>query len=230
MEPPARRLSWRGFCLVLVVVSLLAACSSSSGPRPRRAAPSAASFRCNQPMPAAGPGRVTLTGVGYGPYHAGQDPNFGISPSSSEVAADMPTLSGLTNYVRIYSSTGPAAEIVRAAEAAHVCVSLGIWLSRNAAANAAEIAAGVRLAKHSRAVRSVIVGNEVLLRGDLSVAQLLLDIHKVRSALGHTVAISTADDFHQWLAHPELAKAVDFVTVHIYPFWQNAPIGSAITL
>jgi exo-beta-1,3-glucanase (GH17 family) len=166
--------------------------------------------------------------VGYGPYHAGQDPNYGISPSSSEVAADMPTLAAVTNYLRIYSSTGPAADIVQAAEAAHMCVSLGIWLGRDSAANAAEIAAGIRLARQSRAVRSVIVGNEVLLRGDLPVNQLIQDIGKVRAALGHTVAISCADDFKQWLAHPELAKAVDFATVHIYPFWLNAPIGSAI--
>ena len=79
-------------------------------------------------------------------------------------------------------------------------------------------------------MRSVIVGNEVLLRGDLPVAQLLRDIRQVRSALGHTVAISYADDYHQWLAHPELAQAVDFVTVHIYPFFQNVPIGSAVSV
>jgi len=228
MEPPAKHSSWRAISVVVAVAGLMATGSSSNGSRPRPADPPAASFACNQPFPSASPGRVTLSGVGYGPYHAGQDPNYGISPSSSEVAADMPTLAAITNYIRIYSSTGPAAEIVQAAQAAHMCVSLGIWLGRNAAANAAEIAAGIRLARQSRAVRSVIVGNEVLLRGDLSVNQLIQDIGKVRAALGHTVAISTADDFKQWLAHPELAKAVDFVTVHIYPFWLNVPIGSAI--
>lgn len=50
-----------------------------------------ASFACNRPLPAARSGQVVLSGVGYGPYHAGQDPNYGISPSGSEVAADMPT-------------------------------------------------------------------------------------------------------------------------------------------
>lgn len=100
------------------------------------------------------------------------------------VAADMPSLARLTNYIRIYSSTGPASEILSAAQAAHLCVSLGIWLGRDAKANAAEIAAGIRLAKSSPAVRSVIVGNEVLLRRDLPLARLLADIGKVRAALG----------------------------------------------
>ncbi|HTU03110.1 MAG TPA: hypothetical protein VMG58_14875, partial [Candidatus Sulfotelmatobacter sp.] len=163
MESPATFSSWRAISVVVAVAGLLATGASSNGSRPGPADPPAASFACHQPFPSARPGQVTLSGVGYGPYHAGQDPNYGISPSSSEVAADMPTLSAMTNYIRIYSSTGPAAEIVQAAEAAHMCVSLGIWLGRNSAANAAEIAAGIRLARQSRAVRSVIVGNEVLL-------------------------------------------------------------------
>jgi hypothetical protein len=81
-----------------------------------------------------------------------------------------------------------------------------------AAARPAPAAAGVRLARQNPAVRSVIVGSEVLLRGDLPVAQLLRDIRQVRSALGRTVAISYADESRQWLAHPELAQAVVFVT------------------
>lgn len=228
MELPAKHASWKAIGVAVAMACVLVTGACSAGARPRPADPTTASFACNQPLPAARHGQVVLSGVGYGPYHAGQDPNYGIYPSSEEVAADMPTLAAVTNYIRIYSSTGPATEIVRAAQAAHICVSLGIWLGRNAAANAAEIAAGVRLARHSRAVRSVIVGNEVLLRGDLPVNQLIQDIRKVRKALGNTVPVSTADDFHQWLKHPKLATAVDFVTVHIYPFWQKVSIGSAI--
>ena len=224
----AKHVSWRAIGVATAAACLLVTGSAAAGARPRPAGPAAPSFACNQPLPAARPGQVVLSGVGYGPYHAGQDPNYGVYPSSEEVAADMPTLSAVTNYIRIYSSTGPAAEIVRAAEAAHMCVSLGISLGRNAAANAAQITAGIRLARQSRAVRSVIVGSEVLLRGDLTVTQLIRDIREVRAALGGTVAVSTADDFHQWLAHPQLAREVDFVTVHIYPFWQHVPVGSAI--
>src|SRR5215470_10715565 len=157
MGMPAKRASLRTFGVVLVTAGLLAVGPPQSPSRP--AAP-AISFACHQPVPVPGPGHLTLSGVGYGPYHAGQKPNFFISPSAEEVAADMPTLAAVTNYIRIYSSTGPAAQILRAAQAAHVCVSLGIWLGRNAKANAAEISAGIRLARTSPAVRSVIVGSE----------------------------------------------------------------------
>jgi glucan 1,3-beta-glucosidase len=229
MEPQPRHLFRTASGVILVVAGLLAVGAPPVGAqgRPDGRAPAAApSFACHQPAPA--PGHAVLSGVGYGPYHAGQNPNYFISPSAGEVAADMPTLAAMTNYIRIYSSGGPAAEIVRAAQTAHLCVALGIWLGRDPAANTAEIAAGIRLARRSPAVRSVIVGNEVLLRGDLPVTRLLTDIRTVRAALGHRVAISYADSSGEWLAHPRLAAAVDFVTVHIYPFWQHVPIGSAM--
>jgi exo-beta-1,3-glucanase (GH17 family) len=226
-----RRFGYRtGLGVILAAAALVVAgASPSARGRPGQPAGGAArSFACNQPAPAAALGHVVLSGVGYGPYHAGQNPNLFISPSANEVTADMPTLAALTNYIRIYSSQGPAAEILQAAQAAHLCVALGISLGSHPAANDAEIASGIRLAQHSPAVRSVIVGNEVLSRNDLSVAQLLTDIRRVRAALGHKVAISYADRFVEWLAHPQLAKAVDFVTVHIYPFWQFVQIGSAL--
>ena len=37
-----------------------------------------------------------------------------------------------------------------------------------------------------------------------------------------------ADDYHQWLNHKELANDVDFITVHIYPFWMGVSIDCAI--
>ena len=189
------------------------------------------SFACDQPKPVSTPGKITLAGVGYGPYHTGQDPNFGISPSSDEVGADMPTLASLTNYIRIYSSLGPADEIIHDAEKTHLCVNLGIWLGKypngTIEANAREMAAGEQLAS-STAVRSLTVGNEVLLRGDMSEGQLIAAIEQVRAHLSRAVPITVADDFSQWLAHPNLAKHVDFITVHIYPFWNGVPIDDAI--
>src|SRR6266851_5369379 len=106
MEPPALHASWKTIGLFAAAACLLANCSSAAGSRPRPAGATAASFACNQPFPAARPGQVVLSGVGYGSYHAGQDPNYGVYPSSGEVAADMPTLSAVTNYIRIYGSSG----------------------------------------------------------------------------------------------------------------------------
>ncbi len=183
------------------------------------------SISCTQPPPA--PGKISLAGLAYSPSHIGEDPTQGGFPSSEEIEADMLTLAPLTRYIRTYTATGPADEIVQAAEGAHVCVALGIGLGSDPLVNAREMTAGEQLASKS-VVRSIIVGNEVLQRGDLSEAQLRSDIEQVRTKLGRAVPITTADTYTQWMKHPELAKAVDFITVHIYPFWQKIPVDAAI--
>ena len=96
------------------------------------------------------------------------------------------------------------------------------------AVNASEMTAGEDLATKSAAVHAVIVGSEVLLRGDLSESQLLADIEQVRDKLTNKVPITTAEIPEQWLQHPDLASKTDFITVHIYPFWEGVSINAAI--
>ncbi len=220
--------------LGLVLSILLIGCSGTSGtlkasPSPFTSSPSTSpsqdNFSCTQPQPA--PGKPSLAGLAYGPSHTGQDPTRGIFPSSEEIKADMPTLASLTHYIRTYNSTGPAGAIIQAAEAAHVCVALGVGLGSNPVDNAREMTAGERLVSN-RVVHAIIVGNEVLQRGDLSEAQLRSDIEQVRAKLGRAVPVTMADTYVQWIQHRDLANNVDFITVHIYPFWQGISIDSAI--
>jgi exo-beta-1,3-glucanase (GH17 family) len=212
--------------LTFVLSVLLNGCSAGAPqtlPSPSTSLSSDAA--CTQPKPA--PGKLSLAGLTYGPFHMGQNPNRSVFPSSEEIQADMPTLASLTHYIRTYGSTGPAEAIVQAAEAAHLCVASGIWLGSDPVANTMEITAGERLATY-KAVHAIIVGNEVLQRGDLSEGQLRSDIEQVRAKLGRAVPITTADTYNEWLAHPALAQDVDFITVNIYPFWQGISVDSAI--
>ena len=72
-----------------------------------------------------------------------------------------------------------------------------------------------------------MVGNEAVLRGDLTPAQLVADIRQVR-AMGVRQPISTAEPWHVWLAHPELAQAVDVITIHLLPYWEGLPVQDAL--
>ena len=38
--------------------------------------------------------------------------------------------------------------------------------------------------------------------------------------------VTYADVWEFWLRHRELASAVDFVTVHILPYWEDDPIAA----
>jgi len=185
------------------------------------------SFDCETPRPSA-PGQLAFSGMAYGPYHLGQSPDAGSVPSPEAVTADILTLARLTGLIHIYSSQGPATAIVQAAERNGLCVGLGVWLSGEAAEDAREISAVGPLAA-SPAVRSVTVGSEVLLRGDMTVAELRAAIAQVRATVGSAVDITVADTYNEWLEHPELAEDVDFLTVNIYPFWEQVSIDAALS-
>ncbi len=40
--------------------------------------------------------------------------------------------------------------------------------------------------------------------------------------------VSTAEPWHVWLHHPELADSVDFITVHLLPYWEGVPERLAV--
>jgi hypothetical protein len=75
-------------------------------------------------------------------------------------------------------------------------------------------------------VKQIMVGNETILRGDMTVPQLMAAIALVKSETH--VPVSTAEPWHVWLHHPELANSVDFITVHLLPYWEGVPENIAV--
>jgi exo-beta-1,3-glucanase (GH17 family) len=74
-------------------------------------------------------------------------------------------------------------------------------------------------------VESVIVGNEVLLRGDLSDDELIGYIQRVKAAVN--VPVTTADTGVILLQHPRVMDAVDYLMPHIYAYWDGVSIENA---
>ena len=105
-------------------------------------------------------------------------------------------------------------------------VAAGAWLDRRDENNEREIAALVRLARENPNVDRVVVGNESILRGDLSVPALIADITRVKRKV--RVPVSTAEPWHVWLRYPQLARHVDFITVHLLPYWEGVPAEHAV--
>jgi exo-beta-1,3-glucanase (GH17 family) len=165
--------------------------------------------------------------VSYGPFRrAGEsplDPKAFISPE--RVDADMRMLSQRFDCVRTYSQ-GQGLSAVPAIAARHgMKVLMGIWLSRNPVLNAEQVRLGIAAAKaNPQAIRGIIVGNEVLLRGELSSAQIAGYLREVKAAV--SVPVTYADVWEFWLRHPELAASVDFITIHILPYWEDQPVPS----
>jgi len=209
-SPPVFR-QWFVAWLVLLAIALGGLCEWWALGRPV-ALPDAPSARiaCVSYAPFRRPGETPL------------DPQAKVSPE--RIDADLQALSKRFDCVRTYSQ-GQGLDAVPEIAGRHgMTVLLGLWLGRDAAANEHEVAAGIALAnRHPQVVRGVIVGNEVLLRGELSPERLAAYLRQVRDAV--EVPVTYADVWEFWLRHPELSDAVDYVTIHILPYWEDKPVA-----
>lgn len=168
-----------------------------------------------------------VQGMAFSPFRAGQDPARRELPSTSEMDADLSLLgAAAVNAVRTYSSLDALGEIPRLARAHDIKVALGAWLDRDRTTNEREIAAAIRLAREHDNVIRVVIGNEVVLRGDLPTVELLGHLDRVRAQVEQPV--STAEPWHVWLKHPELAEHVDFIGVHLLPYWEGVAVTDAV--
>jgi exo-beta-1,3-glucanase (GH17 family)/cellulose synthase/poly-beta-1,6-N-acetylglucosamine synthase-like glycosyltransferase len=167
-----------------------------------------------------------VTGVAFSPFRRGQGAETDKFPSEAEIGDDLKRIADMTGHIRIYTVQGGFAAIPQLAADLKLQITLGAWLSRDGNANQQELARLIATAVVSHNVDRVMVGNETLLRGDLTVAQLIAAIRQVRQK--QSAPVSTAEPWHVWLAHPELAEAVDFITIHLLPYWEGIPVDQAL--
>jgi glucan 1,3-beta-glucosidase len=151
-----------------------------------------------------------------------------LIPSSSvdraRIEADLRLLRPLTRCVRTYGISQGLDQVPAVARELGMRVKLGLWLTRDAAHNQTEIEQGVALANaNADVVDLLIVGNEVLLRRELTPDQLALALRQARAA--STVPVSYADVWEFWRRNAALADAVDVVSVHILPYWEDQPVA-----
>lgn len=165
--------------------------------------------------------------VSYTPYRGNESPfvqGFHVNPAN--IDADFAQLSKISDCVRLYSVDLGLDAAVPLAAKHHMQVLLGIWIGYDEAYNQRQIAKAITVAKaNPETVRAIIVGNEVLLRGEQTADDLLRYIAEVKEATG--LPVTYADVTHFWLtAPPALADAVDFITIHILPYWENEPTSA----
>ena len=102
-------------------------------------------------------------------------------------------------------------------------VLLGVWIGHDRLKNALLIDTAVSLVKdYPGVITAIIVGNEVLLRGDMTVSDLRELIRSVKPRVN--VPVTYADVWEFWLRYREVADDVDFVTVHFLPYWEDFPV------
>lgn len=181
------------------------------------------------PLPDAPGGRIAC--LSYTPFRGEQTPfdrSLVIPPQ--QIEEDLARLKTETDCVRTYAVNQGLDQVVPIAEKLGLKVLLGIWIGVTAADNEAEIARAVELARaHPAAIKGIIVGNEVLLRKEQTADTLARYLQRVKAETA--LPVTYADVWEFWLRHPELADRVDFVTIHILPYWEDDPVpaGDGVT-
>lgn len=165
--------------------------------------------------------------LSYSPFRTrGLSPvSEGVMIPAAVLEHDLRQLASVTDCVRVYGTANGLDQVPAIAARLGLRVWLGAWIGSDAARNRQEIARALALAQqYSPQVERLIIGSEVLLRGEQSPEALaaLLDEARRRSP----VPVAYADVWEIWLRHhATLAAHVDEAVVHILPYWEDQPVG-----
>lgn len=171
----------------------------------------------------AAPGEK-FASLSFAAYRPWESPLTDTFPTEAEADEDMARLARQANAARSYAAIEGAFDTAALAQRHRVKLWQGIWLGTDRAKNELEIARGIALAqKYPDTITRVIVGNEVLLRRDLPVTELIAAIDRVRAAVKQPVAY--ADVWEFWKQFPQVAPHVDVMLIHLLPYWEDVPTG-----
>lgn len=178
----------------------------------------------NRPVPMALTFDEPFPSVSFASFRRGQSPITGDYPSPAQVEEDLKSLVGVTKGIRTYTSREGLDVLPALARKHGIEVTHSAWLGKKTDINAKEVQELIKSANaNPDVIKRVIVGNEVLLRQDLSPEQLIAYIRQVKAAVKQPV--SYADVWAFYLRYPQVADEVDYLTIHILPYWEDEPIG-----
>ncbi|MCK7575978.1 MAG: glycosyltransferase [Chromatiales bacterium] len=168
-----------------------------------------------------------IQGFSFSPMRANDDPSQKRFPAVEDIDADLALLKGRAHAVRSYTVESTLAEIPRLAAKYDLNVTIGAWIGNDPEANEVELGRLREiLSKGYRNLVRVMVGNEAILRDDVEVMELVSYLDRVRQFTW--LPVSTAEPWHVWLKYPKLVEHVDFITIHLLPYWEGVPLDQAV--
>ena len=162
--------------------------------------------------------------ISYAPFRDDQSPRDPtLEVSAEQIREDLVHVAGISRCIRTYSVDNGLDQVPAIAAQVGLKVLLGIWIGNNRVKNAKLVDTAVRLShEYPETVSALVVGNEVLLHGDMTPADLRELLLSVKSRVN--VPVTYADTWEYWLRYRDIQDAVDFVTIHVLPYWDNIPI------
>jgi len=161
-----------------------------------------------------------LHGLCFSPYLEGQ--NIGDQLSKAQITKRMNVIAPYTQWVRSFSCTEGNEHTPKIAKEKQLKTMVGAWIGDDKTQNEKEVKALIKLAK-SGFVDIAVVGNETLMRGELSEEELITYIDRVKAALPG-IKVGYVDAYYQFVKRSKLIDACDVILVNCYPFWEGCNI------
>ena len=168
--------------------------------------------------------RRKIHGISFSPFVDGQSP--GAQISEQQIRERLAIIQPYTHWIRSFSCIDGNQEIARIAHENGLKTMVGVDLGEDLEANEEELANGIAVAQAGHA-DIFVVGNENLLRQDLTEQQLLEYIERAKAAVPG-VPVSFVDAYFLFENQPAVAKAVDVLLVNCYPFWESCAAEYAL--
>jgi exo-beta-1,3-glucanase (GH17 family)/cellulose synthase/poly-beta-1,6-N-acetylglucosamine synthase-like glycosyltransferase len=201
------------------------------------------------------PYRGTIESISFSPFRKDDNPLEDKYPPAASVDRDLALVATKAHGIRLYSALPDDMDIAAMAAKHGLTVTAGAWIRgdladpnlhldkapsqmngdeqkayrtqmRDLMQNQAELDATVAMARRNDNVKRVIIGNETIYRGEATVQQMIGYIQQVKRRVNQPV--STAEPAYVWFQHPELARAVDFIALHVLPYWEGVPVDDSV--
>jgi exo-beta-1,3-glucanase (GH17 family) len=165
-----------------------------------------------------------IHGISFSPYVEGQGP--GTQIGEAQIRERLAFIQPYVNWIRTFSCSEGNELIPAIAKENDLKTMVGVWLDDNREQNEIEVANAIEIANAGHA-DILGVGNEVLLRGDLSEDELIDYINRVKEATSG-IPVGYVDAYFEFEVHPRVTDACDVILANCYPFWEGCPADHAL--
>ncbi|MEM1023185.1 MAG: glycosyl hydrolase family 17 protein [Myxococcota bacterium] len=167
-----------------------------------------------------------LHGLCFSAYAPGQSPVDHHQLSPEQVRERLAVIAPHTQWIRTFSCYEGNEHAPGIAKELGMKALVGAWLDGDEARNAEEIQAVIDQAKGGNA-DLIAVGNEVLLRGELPEDAIIDAIHRVKAG-APGVPVAYVDAYFQFVQHPRLVEACDYLPINCYPYWEQCKLDWSV--
>ncbi|MBE2280186.1 MAG: glycosyl hydrolase [Ignavibacteriaceae bacterium] len=165
-----------------------------------------------------------IHGISFSAYLENQGPGSLIT--EEQIEERIKVIKPYVKWVRSFSCVDGNELIPAVAKKHGIKTLVGAWIGTDLEKNESEIEGIINVAKAGNA-DIVAIGNEVMLRGDVSEEELIKYLQRVKLEVTG-IPVGYVDAYYEFVNYPRITNICDVVLANCYPFWEGYPIEHAL--